>query len=61
MIEKLLKKHGLSLQKITAIKVNPGPGSFTGVRVGISIANALGLALGITVNGTKEIVEPIYQ
>ncbi len=62
LVEKLLKKHKLSLKDLTAIKVNPGPGSFTGLRVGISIANALGFLLKIPINGKKvgELVEPVY-
>lgn len=59
MVEELLKKHKLELKDISEIKVNPGPGSFTGVRVGVSIANALGFLLNIPVNG-KEAVEPVY-
>ena len=63
MIEELSKKHKLSLKDITAIKVNPGPGSFTGLRVGVSIANTLGFLLKIPVNGKKvgEMVEPKYN
>jgi len=59
MIEELLKKHKLELKDISEIKVNPGPGSFTGVRVGATIANTLGFLLKIPVNG-KDIVEPVY-
>lgn len=61
MVEKLLKKHKLSVRDISEIKVNPGPGSFTGLRVGISIANALGFLLNIPVNGKKAIIEPVYS
>lgn len=62
IIEELLNEHKLTLKDISEIKVNPGPGSFTGVRVGVSIANALGYFLKIPVNGKKirEIVEPKY-
>lgn len=35
------------------IEVETGPGSFTGLRVGVTVANALGFALGIPVNGKK--------
>ncbi len=65
MIEELLKKENKTLKDITEIEVNPGPGSFTGLRVGASIANALGFALKVPVNGKKpwelEIVEPVYE
>jgi len=33
------------------IKVNVGPGSFTGIRVGVAAARALGLAWGLPVSG----------
>lgn len=64
MVEKVLKAEGLKLKDITEIEVNPGPGSYTGLRVGVAIANALGYALKIPVNGKKvsrmEMVEPVY-
>lgn len=60
LIEKLLEKEKLTLHDLDAIEVNPGPGSFTGIRVGISIANALGFALNILVNGTKQ-ASPAYS
>lgn len=62
LIEQLLTKHKLTLQEITHIEVNTGPGSFTGLRVGVVIANTLGTLLSVPVNGKKvgEMVEPIY-
>jgi tRNA threonylcarbamoyladenosine biosynthesis protein TsaB len=53
MLETMLKEHALELKDITAIDVNPGPGSFTGIRVGLSIANTLGFLLQVPVNGKK--------
>ncbi len=50
LIKKGLEKLQLNLSDITNIYVNPGPGSFTGVRVGIAVANALSLALQVPVN-----------
>lgn len=63
MIDKILKKHLVKLEEISAIEVNAGPGSFTGLRVGLAIANALSFALKIPVNGKKdgEIILPIYS
>jgi tRNA threonylcarbamoyl adenosine modification protein YeaZ len=62
MLEKLLEENTLSLKDVTEIEVNPGPGSFTGIRVGLSIANTLGLLLQIPVNGKKvgESAEAVY-
>lgn len=63
MVEKILKKYKIGIGEIDAIEVNTGPGSFTGLRVGISIANTLGFLLKIPVNGkrTGELVEPYYK
>lgn len=63
LINRALKKQKKTLKDVTEIEVNLGPGSFTGLRVGISVANALGWALKIPVNGKKpgELVEPKYQ
>lgn len=64
LIEKLLRtsKPGLEVRNQTGIvhwedlkgiEVRVGPGSFTGLRVGVSVANALGFSLNIPVNGKK--------
>jgi tRNA threonylcarbamoyladenosine biosynthesis protein TsaB len=61
--EELLKKNNLKINDINQVKVNVGPGSFTGVRVGVAIANALSFLLKIPVNGKKvgELEEPVYN
>jgi len=51
LISKSLKKQKLDFKDITQIEVETGPGSFTGLRIGVSVANTLGWALGIPVNG----------
>ncbi len=63
LIDELLNKHMIRVHDISAIEVNEGPGSFTGLRVGVTIANTLGSWLKIPVNGKPvgEIVEPKYR
>lgn len=53
LIDKLLIKHKIQLKEVDSINVNTGPGSFTGLRVGVAIANALSFALKIPVNCRK--------
>lgn len=64
-IDETLKKKKLSIKDVTAIEVNTGPGSFTGLRVGVSVAQTLGWVLGILVNGKDikkgEIIEINYK
>ena len=52
MINQILKKHEKKLGDVTSIEVGTGPGSFTGTRVGVAVANALGFSLNIPVNGS---------
>jgi len=54
LIDEGLRELGKEIGDVTEIEVVTGPGSFTGLRVGVSVANALGWGLGISVNG-KEI------
>ncbi|MBI3956311.1 threonylcarbamoyl-AMP synthase [Candidatus Gottesmanbacteria bacterium] len=63
MIEELLMKHEFTLDDVAAIQVNTGPGSYTGLRVGIAIANMLGELLGVSVNGLPvgQSVTPVYE
>jgi L-threonylcarbamoyladenylate synthase len=62
MIERLLKKHSLGSRNLSEIKINAGPGSFTGLRIGLAIANALSFVLKIPVNGENgKIILPIYK
>lgn len=52
-VEELLTAHRVSIQDIDELYVKTGPGSFTGLRIGLSIANALSAFLNIPVNGEK--------
>ena len=53
-IDKLLKQQKAKITDLKAIVVFQGPGSYTGLRVGISVANALGYTLKIPVIPTRE-------
>lgn len=47
MVEQLCKNVSLSLDNIDAIAVNAGPGSFTGVRIGVAAVKGLAFANNI--------------
>ena len=47
MVDTVLKKSGVSKNEINLIAPSVGPGSFTGIRIGVSTARALCQALGI--------------
>lgn len=47
LIQAKLLQKGKTFKDITKVDVNTGPGSFTGLRVGVSVANAICWALGI--------------
>ena len=46
-IERLLAKNGIEMQRLSAIALLTGPGSFTGLRVGVATAKAMAYALQI--------------
>jgi tRNA threonylcarbamoyladenosine biosynthesis protein TsaB len=52
-IEGLLALQGLTLEKLEKVCVYQGPGSFTGLRIGLSVANTLAYSLGIPVVGAE--------
>lgn len=57
----LLEQAGLSLEEAECIIVARGPGSYNGLRVGISTAKALAYSLGIPVIGISTLEAEAYQ
>lgn len=55
-IEALLGRNGLAYADLGRVAVTTGPGSFTGLRIGLSAARGLGLALGIPVVGVPSLM-----
>ncbi|MCE2927697.1 MAG: tRNA (adenosine(37)-N6)-threonylcarbamoyltransferase complex dimerization subunit type 1 TsaB [Rickettsiales bacterium] len=51
MIEDMLTSTETTYQQLTAIACSTGPGSFTGIRVGLAAARGLTLSLGLTAWG----------
>jgi tRNA threonylcarbamoyl adenosine modification protein YeaZ/ribosomal-protein-alanine acetyltransferase len=51
LVDALLRAQGLSANQLDAIAVTIGPGSFTGVRIGLSFARGMAVALNIPVIG----------
>ena len=52
-VDALLRQAGLAASDLTGIVVGTGPGSFTGMRIGLSVARGLGLALELQVAGVS--------
>ena len=60
MIENVIQKAGCSFNKIGKVAVSKGPGSFTGVRIGLATARGIGLALNIPVVGITSFEAPAW-
>jgi tRNA threonylcarbamoyladenosine biosynthesis protein TsaB len=52
-VDALLRQSGMHTRDVEALAVGIGPGSFTGVRIGLSTARGLALALGVPVAGVS--------
>jgi tRNA threonylcarbamoyladenosine biosynthesis protein TsaB len=63
LITELLQENTLTQIGIQKIYVETGPGSFTGLRVGVAVANTLGLILQVPINDNPvgTLVEPVYS
>lgn len=52
-IQDLLNKNDINYSNLKGLVVFEGPGSFTGLRIGITVANTLAYSLNIPIVGTN--------
>ena len=55
-IADLLARHGVGYPDLTRVVTTTGPGSFTGLRIGLSAARGIGLARAIPVIGVPSLL-----
>ncbi len=60
-IDTVLKSAGLALQNIQGIGVGLGPGSWTGIRVGVTVGKMLAFSLGKPVGGVSTLETLAYR
>lgn len=48
-LDEMLKAQGLTSNEVSGVVFYAGPGSFTGLRIGAAVANALAIGLGVPV------------
>lgn len=61
MVDNALKCAGLTLKDIGLIAVNKGPGSFTGIRIGVAAAKGLAFADNIPTVGVSTLESMAYN
>jgi len=61
LIKNLLKRVKISLNELSAIAVNKGPGSYTGLRIGVSTAKGLCFSLDLPLLSVNSLDLMIYD
>ena len=59
-IDAMMARAGIGIESISAIAVGRGPGSFTGIRIGVAMAKGLALALGVPLFGISTLAAYAY-
>lgn len=52
-LESFLKKNGLAFSDVDGLFAFRGPGSFTGLRIGITVMNTMSYSLGVPIVGAS--------
>jgi tRNA threonylcarbamoyladenosine biosynthesis protein TsaB len=52
-IEEILREHGLKARDLDAVAVSKGPGSYTGLRIGVSVAKGIAYGASIPLIGIE--------
>ena len=62
LLDEAIRQSKAGIKDIKKIKINLGPGSFTGLRVGVAVANTLAWTLNIPINNLPvgKLVSPKY-
>jgi tRNA threonylcarbamoyladenosine biosynthesis protein TsaB len=55
VVGELLARHGVTLKELEGLAVGLGPGSFTGLRIGLATVKALAYASGLKVAGASSL------
>ncbi|HLA03033.1 MAG TPA: tRNA (adenosine(37)-N6)-threonylcarbamoyltransferase complex dimerization subunit type 1 TsaB [Aestuariivirga sp.] len=55
MVQDTMKTAGVGFADLSRIAVTTGPGTFTGVRIGLAMARGLGVALSIPITGINSL------
>lgn len=61
IIDKVLSQSEMTLEDVDVVAVADGPGSFTGLRIGISTAKGLAHALGKPIVGVSSLMSMAYN